>query len=226
MFRLINWAMIASLSLTVHPLDYPQFDWWTILYLDVVSVLVLLLVCYSWDMISEVEFSQQDYDIFTKFKEVEVIAHKKGINAIEWNTLGSKLITASDNLIKIWNYDDITGIVKASEPKTGHDTVIDSAKWADSNTLLTVSKEAFKIWDIREAKPVRSDRNEKKGKPDFTKGDWNPEGNSFAIGTKENVINIFDKRSQGVVESLKFASEIDQFGWDKSSSIFVVGIWE
>lgn len=71
----------------------------------------------------------------------------------------------------MWAYDDIGGLTKSIDFRGGHETTADSLRWKDNNTLLTVSKESFKIWDIRDNKPIRSERNEKKLN---VQGEWIP----------------------------------------------------
>ena len=58
------------------------------------------------------------------------------------------------------------------------------------------------------------------------RGEWSSDGNSFAISTKENIINLYDRRNTGVVQSIKFQTEIDSFAWDNTASVFLVAVWE
>lgn len=96
-------------------------------------------------------------------------------------------------------------------------------EWGDQCTVLTVSKDSFKIWDIRDSKPARVDKNsEKKTRIDFTRGTWNPDGNQFALSNKENVISFFDKRATPPVESIKVGFDVEEFAWDHTDSVFLV----
>lgn len=53
-----------------------------------------------------------------------------------------------------------------------------------------------------------------------------PEGDTFAISSKDNIIYFYDRRASGLVESIKYQSEIGRFGWDNSSSVLLVATWE
>lgn len=104
-----------------------------------------------------------------------------------------------------------------------HEGSIDSIKWRDANTVLTVSKESFKIWDTRDNKSVKSEKNDKKSN---IQGAWIPDGDIFGVSLKENIINFYDRRTNGIVENIKYQHEIGNFCWDNSASALLVSTWE
>lgn len=53
-----------------------------------------------------------------------------------------------------------------------------------------------------------------------------PESDIFGISTKENMINMYDRRITGIVETIKYNCDIGKFSWDNSGSILLVAIWE
>jgi THO complex subunit 3 len=51
---------------------------------------------------------------------------------------------------------------------------------------------------------------------------WSPDGKHVAVGNREDCITTLDVRTHRTVGSSKFSFEVNEFGWDRSGSLFFV----
>lgn len=91
--------------------------------------------------------NEKDVQFFSGYKEKGFFGHKKQPNILAWNQEGNFMMTA-ENVIKIWAFNEKLGLEVSSEAK-GHDSTVSQAGFINDHTLLTLSRETLKIWDIR-----------------------------------------------------------------------------
>ena len=101
----------------------------------------------------------------------------------------------------------------------GHTDSVDQLCWHATNPDLlgTASGDkTVRIWDARLQKGVDTIQ---------TKGDninisWSPDGNSIAVGNKEDLITFIDVRTGKISQEVPFKFEVNEICWNPSSDLF------
>ncbi|KAJ3063710.1 THO complex subunit 3, partial [Rhizoclosmatium hyalinum] len=151
--------------------------------------------------------------------------HRSKILSVAWSASGTKLASGSyDHTAKVFslgecalaNIRDAVGV-----DLKGHSADVDQVKWhpTDDFGLATTSADkTVKVWDVRApAKPSATVQ---------TTGEniniaWSPDGNTIAVGNKDDIITFIDTRTSSVIHTLPPSPyEINEIRWSHSGSLF------
>lgn len=134
---------------------------------------------------------------------------------VRWNCLGTKLASGSqDKSVAIYSLDRD----RFTKEKTfyGHNGTVDQLTWHSTNPdlLATASGDrTVRLWDTRSYKPITTIA---------TKGEninitWSQDGQTIAVGNKEDLITFIDAKTYKIRAEEKFNFEINEIMWNKSS---------
>ncbi|KAI9336783.1 WD40-repeat-containing domain protein [Obelidium mucronatum] len=152
--------------------------------------------------------------------------HRSKILSVAWSATGSRFASGGyDQLAKVFTLGDCSASrirdAVAVDLKA-HTADIDQVKWhpSDDNILCTTGADkTLRLWDVRSPAKPKTVIN--------TVGEniniaWSPDGNTIAVGNKDDVISFIDPRepSNYVWHSLKRDFEINEIRWDYSGSLF------
>lgn len=101
----------------------------------------------------------------------------------------------------------------------GHTGSVDQLCWhaTQPDLLSTASGDrSVRIWDIRSSKPpaVISTKGEN---INIT---WSPNGNTIAVGNKEDLVTFIDTRMHKILTEEQFAFEVNEISWNNTSDQF------
>lgn len=134
---------------------------------------------------------------------------------MRWNCLGTKLASGSqDKSVAIYSLDRD----RITKEKTfyGHTGTVDQLTWHSTNPdlLATASGDrTVRLWDTRTYKPI-STINTKGENINIT---WSNDGQTIAVGNKEDLITFIDAKTNKIRAEEKFNFEINEIMWNKTS---------
>ncbi len=158
-------------------------------------------------------------EMYSKAVNKELTGHKKRVYTLDWNMNGKTLASGSvDTTIRLWGIDSDRGY----ELK-GHSDYVTQVKFSQSeeHTLLSCSSDkTVRLWDTRLNKNTKTEK---------TKGGcknlcWNSDSTLFAFSNKDDdIISFYDTRKFQLVKQIEFKNKINEFEFDKTNSIILVG---
>ncbi|XP_046661908.1 LOW QUALITY PROTEIN: THO complex subunit 3 [Homalodisca vitripennis] len=101
----------------------------------------------------------------------------------------------------------------------GHGGSVDQVCWHASNPelLSTASGDkSVRIWDARYQKCAAT-INTKGENINIT---WSPDGNTIAVGNKEDLVTFIDSRTYKIKAEEQFNFEVNEISWNNQSSLF------
>ena len=158
----------------------------------------------------------------------ELRGHRDKVTSLKWSPDGRKLGSGSaDQTARVWLSERASSTRDSLELR-GHSGDISQLAWDPSHTdrLCTASLDkSLKIWDIRTPKaPLQTL---------LTPGEninvaWASDGQTIAVGSKDDVIIFLDVRSLSsapqqkvpILKTLKSSVEVNEIGWNVSSNLF------
>eukprot|EP00823_Brevimastigomonas_motovehiculus_P006926 TRINITY_DN5951_c0_g1_i1.p1 TRINITY_DN5951_c0_g1~~TRINITY_DN5951_c0_g1_i1.p1 ORF type:complete len:340 (+),score=66.52 TRINITY_DN5951_c0_g1_i1:123-1142(+) len=158
---------------------------------------------------------------FESTKVKEFSAHKKQVNSIAWNSIGTKLASSSDDHnIHIWNVRE-SGLYSDFELK-GHSDTVYQVAWNPANPELLVSAAADKcirVWDARSKNA--SQMNTKMSNAGVK---WSPDGTVWSVSSRDNDLLFIDSRKFSILRSEHLHAEINEMLWTKSMDYFFLTV--
>ncbi|KAJ3073838.1 THO complex subunit 3 [Podochytrium sp. JEL0797] len=158
--------------------------------------------------------------------------HRSKILSVAWNASGSRFASGGyDQLSKVFSLGDCHSSnlrdAVAVDLK-GHSADVDQVRWhpSDDNILVTTgSDKTLRLWDVRaptSAKVVINTVGEN------INIDWSPDGNTIAVGNKDDEISFIDPRggsggsdtSKHLWHTIKREYEINEIRWDYTGNLF------
>lgn len=84
--------------------------------------------------------------------------------------------------------------------------------------LATASADrSVRIWDVRQGSKCAAVIATSGENINVT---WSPDGNTIAVGNRDDVVSFIDARKHKVIKTTKFPFEVNEIEWDKSGKIF------
>lgn len=154
----------------------------------------------------------------THAKNKEQKAHSSKVHSVGWNSDGRKLASGSfDKTVTIFALEKDR--VSKESTYRGHSGSVDQLVWhkSQADLLATASGDkSVRIWDIRAGKCAHMIS---------TKGEninitWSPDGNSIAVGNKEDLVTFIDTRTNKIRAEEQFNFEVNEIAWNNSSDLF------
>ncbi|KAF9896432.1 THO complex subunit 3, partial [Lobosporangium transversale] len=109
----------------------------------------------------------------------------------------------------------------SSQELRGHTDSVDQLRWDPTHPdhLATAScDKTVRIWDARSAKSIH--------KIDTTGQNinisWSPDGQSIAVGNKEDLISFIDTRTFKVQKEVPFRVEVNEISWNPAGDLFLL----
>ncbi|KAE8741770.1 THO complex subunit 3 [Frankliniella occidentalis] len=165
---------------------------------------------------SEIERLRQHFKSHSKVKEYQ--AHSAKVHSVGWSCDGRRLASGSfDKTVSIFTFDR----ERLGKDFTfrGHSGSVDQLCWHASNPdlLATASGDkSARIWDARTQKCAAT-INTKGENINIT---WAPDGQTIAVGNKEDLVTFIDARTHKVKSEQQFDFEVNEISWNKTSDLF------
>eukprot|EP00118_Oscarella_pearsei_P000329 m.4713 g.4713 ORF g.4713 m.4713 type:complete len:333 (+) comp11150_c0_seq1:12-1010(+) len=146
-------------------------------------------------------------------------AHESKAHSVDWNSDGRKVASGStDKTVSVFSLDKY-GLTRLYNYK-GHSDHVDQLCWHPSHPEYLVSAsedKTIRIWDARVG--------HKCAQCISTKGDninicWSPDGNTIAVGNKDDLITWIDTRNYKTKSEMQFNFEVNEISWNNSSEYF------
>ncbi|XP_014214100.1 THO complex subunit 3 [Copidosoma floridanum] len=154
----------------------------------------------------------------THNKVREQQSHTAKVHSVGWNCDGKFLASGSfDKCVCIFSLSPDR--LKLETTFRGHGGSVDQLCWHASNPelLSTASGDkTVRIWDTRTQKCTANIS---------TKGEninisWSPDGNTIAVGNKEDLVTFIDARTMKIKIEEQFNFEVNEISWNKDSDTF------
>ncbi|KAF4519655.1 hypothetical protein B566_EDAN004992 [Ephemera danica] len=148
----------------------------------------------------------------------EYQAHSSKVHSVGWSCDGRRLASGSfDKCVSIFTLDR-ERLTKEYNFR-GHGGSVDQLCWHASNpTLLSTASgdKTVRIWDTKIAKCTSTIN---------TKGEninisWSPDGNTIAVGNKEDLVTFIDTRTHKIKAEEQFRFEVNEIAWNKQNKLF------
>ncbi|KAF2359043.1 WD40 repeat [Trinorchestia longiramus] len=153
-------------------------------------------------------------------KQKEYVGHFSKVHTLGWNADGRRLASGSyDKCVTIFLFDSQRDTLRKDYTYKGHNGSVDQLCWhpTHSEQLTSASGDkTVRIWDARVHKCAATIP---------TKGEninitWSPDGNTIAVGNKEDLVSFIDVRSQKIVNDHQFKFEVNELTWNNSNDLF------
>lgn len=149
----------------------------------------------------------------------EFVGHTSKVHSVGWNCSGRLLASCSfDKTVSIFTLEK-DRLVKDCTMK-GHSDSVDCLCWhpSNSNLLVTASGDkTIRVWDSRSSTrctDVISTRGEN------INICWSPNGNTVAVGNKEDLITFVDTRTYKIIAEEQFKFEVNEISWNNTNDLF------
>uniref|UniRef100_A0A1B6GJ84 Uncharacterized protein n=3 Tax=Proconiini TaxID=565685 RepID=A0A1B6GJ84_9HEMI len=154
----------------------------------------------------------------TRNKIREYPAHSSKVHSVGWSCDGRRLASGSfDKCVTIFSLD--RDRMNKEFTFRGHGGSVDQVCWHASNPelLSTASGDkSVRIWDARYQKCAAT-INTKGENINIT---WSPDGNTIAVGNKEDLVTFIDSRTYKIKAEEQFNFEVNEISWNNQSSLF------
>ncbi|RXG59755.1 THO complex subunit 3 [Armadillidium vulgare] len=152
-------------------------------------------------------------------KQKEYVGHSSKVHTIGWNADGRRLASGSyDKCVTIFVFDGMRETLRKDYTYKGHGDSVDQLCWhpTHSDQLTSASGDkTVRIWDTRTHKCAATINT--KGEKFIT---WSPDGNTIAVGNKEDLVSFIDVRSQKISQEQQFKFEVNELTWNNSNDLF------
>jgi len=163
-----------------------------------------------------VEQMQKHFKQNSKSKEYS--AHSAKVHSVAWSSDGRKLASGS--------YDQTASVYVLDRDRLtrefsckGHSDSVDQLCWNPrcSDTFATASGDkTVRIWDARSGKCTNTVN---------TKGEninicWSPNGQSIAVGNKEDLVTFIDTKTFKARSHEQFKVEVNEIAWNNTNDLF------
>jgi len=173
-------------------------------------------------MSTELEELKSHFRTHNRIREIS--AHSAKVHSVDWNFDGRRLASGSfDKTVCIFSIEH-DRLVK-DQTFSAHNDSVDQLCWhATHPDLLSTASgdKTVRVWDARMKKGIAT-VNTKGENLNIT---WSPDGNSIAVGNKDDLVTFIDARMFKIrTENLndfesKFKFEVNEIEWNKSSNLF------
>ncbi|XP_064484263.1 THO complex subunit 3-like [Ornithodoros turicata] len=145
-------------------------------------------------------------------------AHLSKVHSVDWSCDGRRLASGSfDKTVSIFVLE--RDRMNKDHVFKGHGDSVDQLCWHPSNPdhLATASLDkTVRLWDARTPKSIAVVG---------TKGEninicWSPDGQTIAVGNKEDLVSFIDVRSHKVRVDQQFKFEVNEISWNNANSHF------
>ncbi|XP_046383965.1 THO complex subunit 3 [Ischnura elegans] len=163
-----------------------------------------------------IEELQNHFKTHKKTREYQ--AHTSKVHSVGWSCDGRRLASGSfDKSVSIFLLD--RDRLNKEFTFRGHGGSVDQLCWHASNPelLSTASGDkTVRIWDVRSQKSAAT-INTKGENINIT---WSPDGNTIAVGNKEDLVTFIDTRTHKIKAEEQFKFEVNEISWNKQSNLF------
>ncbi|TNN61057.1 THO complex subunit 3 [Liparis tanakae] len=151
-------------------------------------------------------------------KSREFPAHTAKVHSVAWSCDGRRLASGSfDKTASVFLLEK-DRLVKENNYR-GHGDSVDQLCWHPTNPDLFVTASGDKtvrIWDVRTTKCIATVN---------TKGEninicWSPDGQTIAVGNKDDVVTFIDARSHRSRAEEQFKFEVNEISWSNDNDMF------
>lgn len=146
--------------------------------------------------------------------------HSQKVHSVGWSSSGRHLASCSfDKTVSIYSLEK-DRLTKTCTMK-GHSDSVDQLCWHPSNPNLLVSAsgdKTIRIWDTQKSGGRCTDVISTKG--ENINICWSPDGNTIAVGNKEDLITFVDTRTYKIRKEEQFKFEINEISWNNSNDMF------
>ncbi|CAH1791253.1 unnamed protein product [Owenia fusiformis] len=148
----------------------------------------------------------------------ELTSHSAKVHSVAWNCDGRRLASGSfDKTVSIYSLD--RDRLNKELTFRGHSDSVDQLCWHPKHTehIATASGDkTVRIWDVRANKSVATIT---------TKGEninicWSPDGQTIAVGNKDDLVTFIDFRSHKARSDEQFKFEVNEISWNKQGNLF------
>lgn len=145
-------------------------------------------------------------------------AHTSKVHSVDWNCDGRRLASGSfDKTVSLFGFQS-DKLVKKHTFK-GHSDSVDQLCWHPNNPdlLATASLDrTVRLWDARTTKNIET-VNTKGENINIT---WSPDGQSIAVGNKEDLVTFIDTRNYKMRCEQQFKFEVNEISWNNDNDLF------
>ncbi|MPC44461.1 THO complex subunit 3 [Portunus trituberculatus] len=153
-------------------------------------------------------------------KQKEYVGHNSKVHTIGWNADGRRLASGSyDKCVTIFVFDGHRETLRKDYTYKGHGDSVDQLCWhpTHSEQLTSASGDkTVRIWDTRTHK-CSATINTKGENINIT---WSPDGQTIAVGNKEDLVSFIDVRSQKIRHEQQFKFEVNELSWNNTNDLF------
>ncbi|XP_066917607.1 THO complex subunit 3-like [Clytia hemisphaerica] len=151
----------------------------------------------------------------------DFVGHSSKVHSVGWSCGGRHLASCSfDKTVSVYTLEK-ERLVKECTMK-GHSDSVDQLCWHPTNPNLLVSAsgdKTIRVWD------ARNSSNSKCTDVVSTKGEninicWSPNGNTIAVGNKEDLITFIDTRTFKIMREEQFKFEVNEISWNNTNDLF------
>ncbi|KAI5730532.1 hypothetical protein M8J76_014714 [Diaphorina citri] len=173
------------------------------------------MISYNWNR-CKIDDYVKHFNTHNDIKEYQ--AHGSKVHSVAWSCDGRRLASGSfDKSVAIFALDK-KGDLNKEVVYRGHTGSVDQLCWHATNPdlLSTASGDkTVRIWDART----------QKSQIIATKGEninitWAPNGNTIAVGNKEDLVTFIDVRMNKITTEKQFNFEVNEISWNNSSDLF------
>ncbi|CDQ89983.1 unnamed protein product [Oncorhynchus mykiss] len=151
-------------------------------------------------------------------KSREFPAHSAKVHSVAWSCDGRRLASGSfDKTASVFVLEK-DRLVKENNYR-GHGDSVDQLCWHPTNpdVFVTASGDkTIRIWDVRTTKCTATVN---------TKGEninicWSPDGQTIAVGNKDDVVTFIDVKSHRSRAEEQFKFEVNEISWNNDNDMF------
>ena len=151
----------------------------------------------------------------------DFVGHSSKVHSVGWNCTGRHLASCSfDKTVSIFTLEK-DRLTKDCTMK-GHNDSVDQLCWHPSNPNLLVTAsgdKTIRVWDTKSSSGARCTDVVN------TKGEninicWSPDGNTIAVGNKEDLITFVDTRTYRIKQEEQFKFEVNEISWNNTNDLF------
>lgn len=147
-----------------------------------------------------------------------ILSRRLKVHSVDWSADGRRLASGSfDKTVSIYTLDR-ERLSKAYTFK-GHTESVDQICWhpQHSDRLVSASLDkSVRLWDCRSLRCTSNIQ---------TKGEninvcWSPNGQTIAVGNKEDVVTFIDNRNHKNKKEVPFKFEVNELSWNNDNDLF------